>query len=129
MDQLCLTDFGVSRIIGEESQAATSVGTMAYKAPEGETISFYFFQMFQTDSKVIPHTEYDPFAADMWSIGVLLCELAVGQPIPFPYLTDEKKKAKGDFPNILELAKQCCNSDPKARPSATQLLQLCRQRL
>ena len=85
--------------------------------------------MFETDSKVNPHKKYDPLAADMWSVGVLLCELAVGQPIPFPQLDEEKKTEKGNYPNILELAKQCCNYNPKARPSATQLLKLCRQRL
>ena len=35
VDQLCLTDFGVSRIVGEEAEVSTAVGTTAYKAPEG----------------------------------------------------------------------------------------------
>jgi len=107
VDQLCLADFGVARIVGKEHEATTSVGTLAYKAPE---VNFYL--------------KYDSFAADIWSIGVLTCEFAVGVPIPFPQLTEEKKKEKGDYSNLLKLAEECCNSDPKARPSASQLLQL-----
>ena len=71
-----------------------------------------------------PHVKYDPRAADMWSIGVLICEFAVRVPIPFSQLTEEKKKEKGDYSNLLEVAKQCCNNDPKERPSASQLLEL-----
>jgi serine/threonine protein kinase len=118
VDELCLSDFGVSRIVGEESQASTSVGTLAYKAPEG----IQNFLSSKLKIKVNPHLKYDPFAADIWSLGVLISELAVGQPIPFPQLPEEKKKEKGDYSKLLKLAEQCCKSDPKARPSASQLL-------
>ena len=74
------------------------------------------------------HVKYDAKAADIWSIGVLICELAVGVPIPFPQLTEEKMKQKGDYSSLLEQAKRCCDYNPKARPSASELLKICRQK-
>lgn len=60
-----LTDFGITKQIdGEESLAGTFVGTLNYMSPErmeGERYSY---------------------AGDVWSLGIVLIELATGQ---YPY--------------------------------------------
>ena len=57
---LCLTDFGIAKIVEGGRMANTYCGTPEYMAPE-----------------IFNHKPYD-FSVDWWSIGVLTYELIVG---------------------------------------------------
>ena len=56
-DRIKITDFGVSRLIGDKSTKMTFVGTVAWMAPE-----------------VIRHEPYSE-KVDIWSYGVVIWEL------------------------------------------------------
>jgi len=57
---VCLTDFGLAKIVKGDRMANTYCGTPDYMAPE-----------------ILNHQPYD-FAVDWWALGVLAYELVVG---------------------------------------------------
>jgi 5'-AMP-activated protein kinase, catalytic alpha subunit len=63
--QIKLCDFGVSRVIGKKQHITEQCGTPAYIAPE-----------------IISDVGYQGFAADIWSLGVLLYAMVCGT-VPF----------------------------------------------
>jgi len=112
-----LSDFGLSRILGEESMMSTACGTPYYVAPEVV--------------KAISYTK----EVDMWSIGVITYFLLAGFPpfmgekltdiveqileadfsFPSPYWDDVSDQAKDFVSKLLVI-------DPRARYSAEQAL-------
>lgn len=57
---VCLTDFGLAKIVKGDTMANMYCGTPDYMAPE-----------------ILNHQPYD-FAVDWWALGVLAYELVVG---------------------------------------------------
>jgi len=82
--QILLTDFGLSRILGEESLASTAVGTPYYVAPE-----------------IILARGYDT-QVDLWSIGVITYFILAGFP---PFMGES-------LPDIVDLILKCGYSFP-----------------
>lgn len=83
-----ITDFGLSRIIGQGSFMKTLCGTPQYLAPE----------VLSAD---LLHDGYDR-AVDLWSLGVVLYVMLTGMA-PFnenKHLIDEVKNARYSFPQV-----------------------------
>jgi len=113
-----LSDFGLSKIMGEETMMSTACGTPYYVAPEVLSASGY-------DREV-----------DLWSIGVITYLLLCGFP-PFygeslPEVFEQIMKAEFDFPDpywteISKEAKDFISKllvvDAKKRLTAVQALQ------
>uniref|UniRef100_H2Z9D5 mitogen-activated protein kinase kinase n=1 Tax=Ciona savignyi TaxID=51511 RepID=H2Z9D5_CIOSA len=92
--QIKLCDFGVSTQL-VDSIARTYVGTNAYMAPErvvGRDYTIY---------------------SDVWSFGLSLCELAVGN-FPYPQLAAKIAGSKGVVP--MEIMQCIVNDDPPRLP-------------
>jgi len=116
--EVMLSDFGLSKIIGEEQMMRTACGTPYYVAPE-----------------VLAATGYDK-EVDLWSVGVITYLLLCGFP-PFygdglPEVFEQIMKAEYDFPepywdDISSEAKDLINHllvvDPAKRLTADQALQ------
>lgn len=121
--QVC--DFGLAT--SAASVPATPVGKVHYMAPE---------------ACATPETEaqYDPIAADVWSLGVMLFAMLAGRyPFREPMRRDDHFRLLEDFgvayllakldvdtdsaPGLADLLAQCFVVDPSARPSAATLLQ------
>ena len=111
-----LADFGISRFIDNTTNTASQrAGTAMFMAPE-----------------ITSRNYYDPFAADIYSLGVTLYYLGSGY---YPFKgenNDEIKKAihNGlysihDFPkcSLLPLICSMLSFNPKERPTAEKLLQ------
>lgn len=79
-----LADFGVASSPRDtrESQCATWVGTVTYMSPERITGEKYAFN------------------ADVWAVGVMLVEAAIGR---YPYLTEDMQKKEGKQVNFWDL--------------------------
>eukprot|EP00164_Ancoracysta_twista_P001740 GFYU01002285.1.p1 GENE.GFYU01002285.1~~GFYU01002285.1.p1 ORF type:complete len:380 (-),score=123.49 GFYU01002285.1:272-1411(-) len=111
-----LTDFGLSRIIGETGVMHTCVGTTSYMAPE-----------------ILMRQPYDK-SCDFWSLGVILYILLCGFPpfggkpaqiigqvkngiyrFPDPYWTNISNEAK-------DLVKSLLKTNPAERATAQQIL-------
>ncbi|ELR21067.1 mitogen-activated protein kinase kinase kinase [Acanthamoeba castellanii str. Neff] len=59
-------------------------------------------------------------AADIWSLGITVIEMADGQP---PYATEEPMRDPSKWsPAFLDFISQCLQKDPTKRPSARELL-------
>jgi len=115
--EVMLSDFGLSKIIGEETMMQTACGTPYYVAPE-----------------VLSATGYGP-EVDVWSVGVITYLLLCGFP-PFygeslPEVFEQIMKAEYDFPepywNEISIeAKDFISKllvvDPSKRYSAKQAL-------
>lgn len=69
-DSIKISDFGVSRLIGDKSTKMTFVGTVAWMAPE-----------------VIRHEPYSE-KVDVWSYGVVIWELLTQQK---PYSVSDRE--------------------------------------
>ncbi len=111
-----ITDFGLAKFIKSGSIAASTAGTPIYMAPEVWSGNF-------------------SEKSDIWSIGVILYELATGTP---PFLDDsldglKQKISKNNFlrPGILRtdipeyfenIVLKCLNVVPEARPDTLELL-------
>ncbi|CAL1539200.1 unnamed protein product [Lymnaea stagnalis] len=116
-----LTDFGLSKILHEQTNARSSLGTYKWMAPE--VISVTEGQTYDTK-------------ADIWSIGCTVVEMATGQP-PFPNLTPFQvllKVGNGGLPeyNLPEKSsealklflKKTFQKDATSRPTAHELLKV-----
>jgi len=113
-----LSDFGLSKIIGEDTMMQTACGTPYYVAPE-----------------VLSATGYGP-EVDLWSVGVITYLLLCGFP-PFygeslPEVFEQIMKAEYDFPepywnDITKEAKDLISKllvvDPKKRKTAKEALE------
>ncbi|XP_065184322.1 serine/threonine-protein kinase Chk2-like [Sycon ciliatum] len=119
---LKLTDFGLSRVVGEQSLMKTLCGTPSYLAPE-----------VLTDSGL--GGGYSK-AVDNWSLGVILFIMLAGYP-PFSdeitdmSMADQIKKGRYSFPqqywgnvsqDAKELIRKLLTVDPKKRFSITEAL-------
>jgi len=115
--EVMLSDFGLSKIVGQESMMETACGTPYYVAPEVLNASGY-------DKEV-----------DLWSVGVITYLLLCGFP-PFygdtlPAVFEQIMKAEFDFPDpywtdisveAKDLIKKLLVVDSKHRLTATQAL-------
>jgi serine/threonine protein kinase len=120
-DDIKISDFGLSRVVGEQSFMQTLCGTPLYLAPE-----------------VLTNSQTDGYgrAVDMWSIGVILYVMLCGYA-PFddsqPHaILEHVKKAEFDFPerewaSVSQSAKdlicRLMHVDPAERITAPQALQ------
>jgi len=116
--EVMLSDFGLSKIIGEDTMMQTACGTPYYVAPE-----------------VLSATGYGP-EVDLWSVGVITYLILCGFP-PFygdslPEVFEQIMKAEYDFPepywnDISKEAKDFIGRllvvDPKKRYNSTQALE------
>ncbi|XP_043694697.1 mitogen-activated protein kinase kinase 9-like [Telopea speciosissima] len=119
-----IADFGVSKIMCRMLEPCDSyVGTCAYMSPE----------RFDPDTY---GSNYDGYAADIWSLGLTLFELYVGH---FPFLTPEQKPywatlmcaiCFGEPPSLPESASEefqnfikcCLQKDSRKRWTVSELL-------
>lgn len=114
-----LTDFGISKSLGSETEAfaTTFMGTTVYMSPERAE-----------------GTDYT-LASDVWSCGLVVYELACGKfafadaltfPALFAALVDDPEPrldaAKFDV-DLCDFVAKCLTRNAAARPSAQQLLQ------
>ncbi len=111
---LVLVDFGFTKDINQQGRTFTKCGSPGYSAPEilqqadSESYDQYDTQLRQNSS-----LGYS-FPSDVWSWGVLVCEL-VGGYNPFSY---EAKSVLETFTNILN----CKINWPKNMPAQLQSL-------
>mmetsp|Transcript_110204 Transcript_110204/g.235299 ORF Transcript_110204/g.235299 Transcript_110204/m.235299 type:complete len:342 (-) Transcript_110204:20-1045(-) len=110
-----VTDFGISKKLGDHAMCDTFVGTATHMSPErvlGEDYSF---------------------AADIWSLGLCVYELAsgvypYGSIASFPVLFDnlcnkaEPRLSKGRYtPALCDFVEQCLQRRPELRATTIQL--------
>lgn len=116
--QVKLTDFGISRELSTAVMAKTFIGTFKYMSPER-----------------ITHQPYS-FNSDIWSLGLVLLECALGR---YPYPESKTQIAmvmiltEGEPPipprdgsftdEFLDMITKCIARNPDARWSAEQLLE------
>ncbi|TPX33698.1 hypothetical protein SmJEL517_g03461 [Synchytrium microbalum] len=110
-----LADFGVAAALTQKDQLRnTFVGTPLYMAPE-----------------IVMSIAYD-YKVDIWSLGIMAIELAVGRPpkhdqhpmdILFAIPTSPPPKLEGDFSaEYKDFVRSCLAKTPVTRPSASNLL-------
>ncbi|KAJ6816656.1 mitogen-activated protein kinase kinase 9-like [Iris pallida] len=93
--QIKIADFGVSKLLRRSLDACVSyVGTCAYMSPERFDPEAY-------------GGNYDPYAADVWSLGLTVLELFVGR---FPLVPE------GERPDWAALMCAICFGEPPAMP-------------
>ena len=112
--RLVLSDFGLSCNISHDALISDFPGSLPFKAPE-----------------ILKHIEYDPFKADMWSLGVTFYYWASGK-MPWSNEGDVKSKIIHSFfripnnmpPAVKSIVQSLMVADPAKRPTAEELLQL-----
>lgn len=115
-----LGDFGFTRTYVPRTMLETVCGTESYMAPE-----------------LLQHQKYNPEAADVWSLGVILYAMIYGK-LPF----DEDNTAETvkriveedpPFPpvekgeHLVDVARQLLRKQPNARPRAIDILELLKE--
>lgn len=111
-----LADFGISRLYIGRRESQQRAGTLAFMAPE-----------------IMTGRAYDPFKADIWSMGVTIYCLATGR-IPWISTSVEALKRSitsgtvpfpREFPQELRtIISAMLRHRPEERPTAQQILQL-----
>ena len=111
---LKLADFGLSQYCNQGSQLQNLYGSIAYMPPE-----------------MIRKKPYDPFKADIWSLGITIYQIVTKQ---IPWMGMEVPKAVVEMEKgikfddetvplqIRNIVKMCCHPDPKMRPTPSTLL-------
>ena len=114
-NRLKVCDFGLSSVIQHDSLCKLFGGSLAFIAPE-----------------VLLKKPYDPFKADIWSVGVTLFFLATNH---FPWKIDSEQTVTecitsgcADYSRVPEreyaiLISKCIKLDPMQRPSIDELLE------
>ena len=116
-DNIKLGDFGLSNKFDVDESAHNKCGSLIYCSPE-----------------ILNKTDFDPFKADIWSLGITFFYLVTGK-LPYPDCTAKKLKdiiiyGQIDFdsynivPPIQFLIMKMTSKNPNTRPSAHHLLQL-----
>lgn len=110
-----ICDFGLSTIIKENSRSSQFKGTMLFMAPE-------FFKM----------KDYNPFAADIWALGVTLYYMATSN-LPFyanSQLLTLQQILSGLYnadavanPLLRHVIERCIVNEPSSRATVYELLQ------
>ncbi|KAF9529035.1 kinase-like domain-containing protein [Crepidotus variabilis] len=118
--RLKITDFGFARIAArneEESKRLTFCGTDSYMSPE-----------------ILLGDEFD-LSTDIFSLGIILCEIGARKladerhfkrtPPSFGIDPDEVKKmmSPGYPEDFLQLCLDCCQTEPKSRPTTRDILE------
>jgi serine/threonine protein kinase, bacterial len=114
-----LTDFGIARIVGDETITETGavIGTASYMAPE------------------VFRGERPSAACDVYAAGVTLYELLAGRP-PFTghmaavmhdHLQTAPRRVDGIPDPLWELIAACLGKDPATRPTAAELASALRE--
>lgn len=104
-----IADFGISKRLSGTTLARTMVGTLEIMAPERvRTLS---------EGVLAEAAEYGP-ESDLWSLGVVLYELAVLKP---PFSLEEKQTPSGSGREPLQVRQQrlidrICNDEPTPLP-------------
>jgi serine/threonine protein kinase len=111
-----LADFGISRLFPDRGLSESRAGTFLFKAPE-----------------LGARKAYDPFKADIWSLGVTLFFLATGR-VPWSGVTTmEVRQEIGfglvEYPTQLDIAFVCAlqamiTVEPSNRPTASDCLRM-----
>ena len=114
-DMVKVSDFGFARYIPQNCLVSTSCGSTAYASPE-----------------CLRGGDYNGIKSDMWSVGVILYAMVTGR-LPWSEkneikMMDQIKGAQYQIPKYLSedvkrLIRSLINTDPKARPTCSELLQ------
>ena len=131
-DDVLITDFGLSQVVPTQTlhqpfESTTYCGTPSYMAPE---------VLRKKADRRLMNVPYDPFLADVWSVGVVLYNL-LNNCYPFHVTNDNSakvikrmKRKEWDFsPNMLsppslplqQMMKQIFEPNPKRRPKMFEL--------
>jgi serine/threonine protein kinase len=127
--KVMLIDFGVSTC--DHSTSTTACGTSGYMAPEvclcpiKPAIPIKYTNANPSASSYIKPVGYDPFKADIWSIGIVSYEILTGiywrKPTsPSTVIFPVQKTIK---PLLKEFVIACLNTSPHLRPSIDQLFE------
>ena len=116
-DNIKLGDFGLSNKFNNEESARKKCGSLMFCSPE-----------------MIDETEYDPFKADIWALGITFFYMITGQ---YPFTETSVDRLKDQIlynqinlteynidPQIQFLIMKMTSKNPLFRPSAHQLLKL-----
>lgn len=132
-----ITDFGIAKMAGEElieaaegggesiSASLTAMGALPYMSPEA----------IETPKEV-------GLPTDVWSIGAMMYELmtsekpfgsglravskiVLAQPPEFPKFITSNNQFAPLANQVIEIILKCLQKDPKLRPTADQLVELC----
>jgi len=125
LENIMLTSFGAAKLI--------DFGLCEFIDPARRLITRWVGSPDYVCPEIILAQPYDPFKADVFSLGVVLYALLVGQ---FPFAKDERVKKlvrEGTHPNVhwplrtlpvsaIDLVNRMLHSDPAMRPTMEEVL-------